>query len=414
MAAVGKIPHRELLLARASTALLALIGPTWTETATLPRPSGLVWGVLAAWILSAVPLARSWRAEAPRRIAGLHLLGDVAALSAILALEGGAENPFTALYFVPLALSTQLSPRWTAGITAAILAGFAALLALPDPHGPDHRTGAMDDHLRGMWIAYACSGVLVGLFMHRVATALDEKRRAFHELERTRAEERHAAALGTLAAGAAHELSTPLGTLELLAADLEAMDEDERSDAIETMRRQIRRCRQIVDDMASPELVVTGPTARRDPVTLDDLVRDIADLGPPRVVVVHVAPDARDRPLRLPRRIVTRQLREIVTNALRALSDAPKPGDVEVRFEIDDDRLRVRVEDRGVGMSDEALARAFDPFFAQRTDGTGTGLGLFLVRAQLRRMGGTIRLSRSATGGTVEELSWPIGPSAPG
>ncbi len=62
----------------------------------------------------------------------------------------------------------------------------------------------------------------------------------------------------------------------------------------------------------------------------------------------------------------------------------------------------------------KALARAFDPFFAQRTDGTGTGLGLFLVRAQLRRMGGTIRLSRSATGGTVAELSWPIGPSAPG
>ncbi len=400
------IPSRELLLARIAMVVLAtgwgLVVGDGKRHATAATDPHLV-AAAALWLATAAPLVRARKATLPPPTAGTHLVLDVAGLSLLLAVSGGAANPFTALYFVPLALATYLSPRWTAGVAGAAITGFALLLAVPAMPGSD----AMGAHLRGMWVAFAAAGALVAVAMHRVAVHLSAQRERLGRLERERAEDRHAAALGSLAAGAAHELATPLGTIELLVADLDRMDADERAGAVATIRAQVRRCRRIVDDMASPELVVTATRERIEPFPVADLVAELSDLGPEGVVVVRTTPAAERARLALPRALVLRQIRELVTNALRALPDPPPAGSVEVTLDATDERIEARVADRGAGLTDEDLARAFDPFYSGHADKGGTGLGLFLLRAQMRRLGGGIRLSHRTGGGTLATLTWP-------
>ncbi len=413
MPPVAGLPVRELLLAR--LAMVAFVF-AWAAVPSIADPAGATtapWpaaaAVGAAWLAACLPLLRaSGRGLAPAPSAGRHLLWDVAALSALLSVFGGATNPFTALYFVPVALATHLSPRWTAAVAAAAVAGFGVLLALSTPMAT--RDDTMTHHLRGMALAFACAGSLVAVFMHRIAVALARQRERLRVLERAHLEDRHAAALGTLAAGAAHELSTPLGTIELLVSDLAGMAPADRDEAIATIRAQVRRCRRIVEDMASPELVITGTRDEIAPFRPTDLAPPLEELAPSGVVEVTITPAAKDARVVQPIRIVTRQLRELVENALRALPQPPPRGSVRVRLDVAGDRFVATVADRGHGMRDEDLAHAFDPFFHRRPDGSGTGLGLFLIRAQLRRMGGSIALSPNPGGGTLVEVTWPARP----
>ena len=71
-------------------------------------------------------------------------------------------------------------------------------------------------------------------------------------------------------------------------------------------------------------------------------------------------------------------------------------------------RVQVRVRDDGHGMSAETLRRAGEPFFTTRPPGRGTGLGLFVVRLQAERLGGTLRLDSAPGAGTTANVEWPV------
>jgi two-component system sensor histidine kinase RegB len=206
------------------------------------------------------------RGRATTAIAGAHLLGDSLALTALLALSGGVTNPFTTMYFVPMTLATQLSPRWTWAVAATSLLGFAALFVLAPLHGgpPGHEHHFIG-HIRGMWVAFGMSAAFMTYFVHRIALSLARQRAELGRLRLAAAQDRQLAALGTLAAGAAHELGSPLGTVAMLVGDLGLMSEAERGEAIGTIKQELARCKHILSQMSSPELRVRslGPARSR-------------------------------------------------------------------------------------------------------------------------------------------------------
>jgi two-component system sensor histidine kinase RegB len=75
--------------------------------------------------------------------------------------------------------------------------------------------------------------------------------------------------------------------------------------------------------------------------------------------------------------------------------------------------LLVEVRDSGVGMNDDELARAGDPFFTTKEPGRGMGLGLFLARAVIERLGGTLELFSAPSEGTLARVALPLVASAP-
>jgi two-component system, sensor histidine kinase RegB len=415
----------------------------WVPAAEHPLATFVTLAVWAAHNGASLWLVRKGRAS--ETFAGLHLLVDASALTVLLALAGGSANPFTILYFLPLTLATQVSPRWTWALAGWSLACFAGLFVLtpavvdePAPivdepalivdehaghehHHHDHERaepaeaaaadhqGHFAGHQRGMWLAFGLTGVLMTVFVHRTALAIARQRAELIRLRQDALQDRHLAAIGTLAAGAAHELGTPLGTIKLLVDELPLMDAGERDEAVATVREQLARCKLIVSRMASPELRVDaiGLDARAWP--LRELARAITNVDHGVSVEVRVAPEAEGTTTRQPFEVLAQLLRELVANAAEACRRGEQPdAGVVVDIRAEADALHVEVRDRGVGMDPETLAAAFDPFFSTRPEGEGMGLGLYLARAHLRQLGGHIELDSTVGQGTSVRITLPL------
>jgi two-component system sensor histidine kinase RegB len=436
-----------IALASASVLLVALAGDR-LPVGLLPRsehPIAVVTTLVVWTLLNLASMLALAREHASEPLAGAHLLADAVALTLLLALSGGPANPFTILYFLPITLATQVSPRWTwvlAGVCVACFAGLFLLtpVAPPlepepasatvsaveaDPHAHHHHTPIaqppaataskpqphgehFEGHQLGMWVAFGIVGVLITVFVHRTALALARQRDELAQLRQTALEDRHLTALGALAAGAAHELGTPLGTIKLLVDELPHLPRDESDDALETIREQLARCKMIVSRMASPELRVNAlGHAQSWPLTklAEELER--VDAGVPLTITIDEG--AANQACRQPFDALSQLLRELINNAAdacRRTGDAER--DIVVRFDEQGGVLGIDIVDRGVGMDGDALAAAFSPFHSTRPENQGMGLGLYLARAHLRQLGGTIELESELGRGTSVRVELPL------
>lgn len=397
-----------------------LVGPLLSWLPRRPEPTRFV-AVWTVWLLANLVTEHAIlrRGRATRRIAGIHLLIDATVLTVLLGLSGGATNPFTTVYFVPITLATQVSPRWTWALAGTCLAGFAALFLMqPLPQAPHGHEAHFAGHLQGMWVAFGFSGGLVTYFVHRIALSLARQRRELERLREQAMQDRHLAALGTLAAGAAHELGTPLGSIQLLVGELPHMSEAERDEALATIKGEVSRCKGIVHRMASPELSAQNLAAdgHSEPWPLQALGEQARRAARGSGVALRVeGPDPAHAQLRWPQEPLEQILRELVANAIDACRRRDDgEGAVTVTLGLRDDHVVVQVHDQGVGMEPEVAAHAFDPFYSTKAEGQGMGLGLYLARAQLRQLGGTLELDSTPQRGTTLRMILPRRPEPQG
>jgi two-component system sensor histidine kinase RegB len=328
---------------------------------------------------------------------------DVALLTGLLYFTGGSNNPFSFLYLVQIALAAVvLRAHWTWMLVALSLGSFGVLVSV-------HQPLAGQEPLRdqGTWIALGVASAFIVHFLRRVTAALSQRERELTEARARAARQERLASLATMAAGAAHELSTPLGTIALVAKELERSlmrhgDTSLIEDA-QLIRNQVARCRVILDQMSG------GPgehlTESMQAVTLADLVREsLIGIRPAPRVRTDVTPGASAATLYLPPRTVVQALRSIVNNAQDA-----SPPDREVLLAATRTGAKVTIEiiDQGQGMSAEVLARAGEPFFTTKEPGRGMGLGLFLARAVIESVSGSLRIDSQPGQGTCVTISMP-------
>ncbi|HMJ09919.1 MAG TPA: hypothetical protein VK524_00870, partial [Polyangiaceae bacterium] len=190
-------------------------------------------------------------------VIGSVLVFDTALLTALLAVTGGATNPFTVFYLVQITLSAiVLSSRWTALVAVLSVLGFGLLFLAAPPH---HATSGFDHHLQGMWVAFVLAAGLSAFFVRRVLEAIRIQERALASLGEANARSERLAALARLAAGAAHELGTPLCTIAVAAS--EAGNAAARVpgaaglvDDLRLIRAEVSRCQDVLRGMAGRAL----------------------------------------------------------------------------------------------------------------------------------------------------------------
>lgn len=375
----------------------------------------LRWSAMGALLLVLLAASlfgwlRSRRAHITEAELFLHLLLDVAALSGLLYLSGGSTNPFVSLYLLPLVIAaTTLPPRyaWTMAAVTAVCYGLLFFFSLPIA-ATHSRHAEADFHLHviGMWVNFVLSAGLIAFFVGRMAQAIRARDAELARQKEIALRNERIVALGTLAAGAAHELGTPLSTMAVVLNELaqDHADHPGLSRDLTTLRQQVAACKQTITRMvaAAGEARAEGGGAQ----AVDEFLRETLEnwrLLRPSVTLA----ERLSGPAPAPTILSEHTLRQAIVNLLDNAADA-SPHSVELDCSWGVDRLRLEIRDRGPGLDAKARARVGQGFFSTKAQGQGNGIGLLLAKATFERLGGELRLDGRAGGGVRTLLDLPL------
>lgn len=247
------------------------------------------------------------------------------------------------------------------------------------------------------------------------ATLQEESRKHIAALEQLRHTDR-LRTVGTLAAGVAHDLGTPLQIVLGRAERIARKSDNERvRQGAEIIVEQVARMEQIVRQLmhfAHPRGAEDGAQAQ----DLRALVSRACELVAPLDRKVRLSVTLGEQAVRVA--VSPDHIEQVVVNLVANAIDASQEGDtVAVSVGQAEESGRVyaalHVSDEGTGMSPEIIEQVFDPFFTTKPVGSGTGLGLAIVYGIVQQYGGEIRAQSPASGGARFEVLFPLDHEAP-
>lgn len=365
-------------------------------------------------LLVALNLVSTARLAKARSIANGEVLGalllDVAALTALLYLSGGATNPFVSIFLLQVVLGAILLDTRSSWILAA--AAIACFLLLVIAHRtlvlPENfRIGLFDLYILGAFVSFVLVAVLLVFFVTRINANLRARDARLAALRQQAAEEDHIVRMGLLASGAAHELGTPLALVSVVLNDWAKMPEfaaPELAEELGEAQAALARCKAIVTGI----LVSAGEARGENPAvtTLSAFIDDVAgewraqNGGRALILRDEVAPGG-DVEI-----VSDAALKQVIWNVLDNARDA-SPKAIVLVARRDADMLIFEVRDEGPGFTADMLQHFGRPY-ASTKGRPGGGLGLFLVTNVMRKLGGRVTARNRPEGGALVCLELPI------
>lgn len=338
-----------------------------------------------------------------------QLLADVAALTVLLYFTGGSTNPFTMLYLLPLTVAAAVLPgRYTGSLAIVTVLCYTLLLFyyVPLPLTVNAGREEFGLHVLGMWSGFVLSAGLIAYFVVKMGATLRERDRILAQARENALRDERLVALGTLAAGAAHELATPLGTMAVLARELEREygDSADLAHGLRTLREQVNRCKGVLSVLSASAGQVRAESGQRLPLDqyLERIVAEWRRIRPAAAVQCRWSGEGP-----VPAVVAERTLSQAITNVFNNAADA-SPHSVEIAARWDADQWVIEVYDRGAGLSDAVSARAGKSIFTTKQEGQGLGLGLFLAHSTIARFGGSVHLFNREDGGACTRIALPL------
>jgi two-component system sensor histidine kinase RegB len=386
-------------------------------------------GVIAASAVLNVVLALRYPAShrLTNREATVYLGFDVLQLAALLYLTGGITNPFTLMFVAPVVIAAATLNLGNTLILAAIAFISVSLISvfhepLPWPAGEGLQLPTL--YQAGIWASLVIGIGFTSVYAWRIASESARMSAGLAATQLALSREHRLASIGALATAAAHELGTPLGTIAVVARELERalpQGSAEAEDA-KLLREQAERCRAILARLANPEEGLLGETGRLPlGAFLEDLVEPYR--GDDLHITITLTPDVEGDPppqvWRAPE--LLHGLGNIIDNA----SDFAG-SEVRVRARWNASQLRIAVEDDGPGFAPEIFERIGEPYITSRPGdfalgdtelgptGTldkhdGMGLGFFIAKTLLEQTGATVSAVNPDSGGARVSATWPRG-----
>jgi two-component system sensor histidine kinase RegB len=202
-------------------------------------------------------------------------------------------------------------------------------------------------------------------------------------------------------------LATPLSTIAIVARELEDQLTERRdvtsAEDARLIREQVERCRDILLQMAADAGESMGEPLVEVPI--ETLVETALHGLPERERVrLDIAGALHGQSISTPLRSVAQALRAVVKNALEA---SRSENSITVSVSLNVDQIEIEVADRGSGMTANVLDRVGEPFFTTKGPDRGMGLGLFLTRTIVERLGGRLNIESEDRRGTRVRLVLP-------
>lgn len=339
----------------------------------------------------------------------VHLVLDVLLLTSLLYFSGGSTNPFAPLYLLPLTLTAAaLSWRYTWPMLILASACYSLLLFFYRPLIHSHQgvqAHVLDDfkvHVVGTWLGFLLSGCLIAYFAVRMRETVRERDNLRARMREQELRHERMLALGTFAAGAAHELGTPLATIAILSKELQRT-EGRDAQQLQVLREQIDRCKDILSSLSA----AVGQTRAESgsAAQLDTYLSELIE----RWRASHPAVDAHvclQGTVAAPRIVTDLTLGQALLNVLNNAAEVSSRVDIDGHW--DDAALTLEIKDRGPGFPSHVIEHVGEPFFTTKQPGSGMGLGLFLARSTLERLGGQLTLANQAEGGALCRIHLPL------
>ncbi len=407
----GRVRVRTLL----ATRWIAVLG----QVATLLLVSeGFGLDLPMGWAMAAVAcsaILNIWM-QFRRSLAGWHsereaalLLGyDIVQLSALLYLTGGLANPFCLLLIVPVTISaTILTLASTLSLTLVACAGVSFLMFrhLPLPW-PSPGFVVPEIYLIGIWIALVLGMLFLTLYAWRVAEESRRMSDALAETQRVLAREQEISSLGALAAAAAHELGTPLGTIALVGRELAAdlPEDDPMGEDMALLNSQVDRCREILTRLAQ------DPSGEQDRafsrLPFGSLLAGAIEPARRAGIEIRLEAEALDdseEPVVARRAELLQGLGNILENAI----DFAR-SEVRVTAAWSAEEVVCEILDDGPGFAPDILLALGEPYVGTRRGRGRMGLGVFISKTLLERTGATLGFAnRGRERGARVRIGWP-------
>lgn len=339
----------------------------------------------------------------------VQLCVDIVAFSAVIFFSGGANNPFISYLLVPLCISAATLPwlyTWLLGALSlgaySLLLFFYVPLAALSPH--QGHGGALNIHILGMWVNFVVSALLISYFVFKMASTLRQRESELALVRERQLQDDQLLAVASLAAGTAHELGTPLSTVEVIVEDLrDTLSDAESREDLEAIATQISQCKAILSNLVNTARDLNSGQVSTCSVAqlIDNAVERWQVTRPERQdFKLAVSPEAAELEVALDGTVV-----QAILNLLNNAADV-SPQQVSLNTTLDSGQLTITVSDRGPGLPHHADKGVVKPFVS--TKGDGRGLGLFLSNATADRYGGTLYWRARDGGGSHVTLALPL------
>jgi two-component system sensor histidine kinase RegB len=259
-------------------------------------------------------------------------------------------------------------------------------------------------HLLGMWLTFTVSVGVTVWFIGRMTYAVRERDLALSISREDALRNDWVVSLGSLAAGAAHELSTPLATMSTLVDELDSrpdLPDDLRSD-IQLMHKQIDACKKSLT-----HLTVRAGNVRAEKVetsSVDEWMRRLSQawqtLHPTTDIILNISSNVAQMGV-TPDLPLEQALRNLVDNAVAA-----NPEQIIVELQRDDEELVLQIYDRGQGIPVKLVKRMrqVPPPPSQE----GLGIGLALIKGTIERYAGRVGFAQRPSGGIDAMVRLPL------
>lgn len=387
---------------------LMAIGPLSLKLTSLPVISILSIGLISN--LALIFLIRRERFYYSQLV-GPFLILDIFLLTGLLYFYGGHTNPFSTMYLVHVTIAAFLlgaSWTWSMFFISSISYALLFFFNTPVPELAQHHHGSMGSgftlHLQGMLLGFLLIGSLLSFFLTQMSREVKVQNEELKRLKDKESFESKMLGLATLAGGAAHELATPIGTIALISEDLRRQfsNEDKLLLEIDAIDREVDRCQIILDKMRArgSELQGEVPELLSVEDVYTSVVKSLEDIKD-RIVFICNCKNIKILSLK---KSLVEAIAALIKNGIQASTSSQL---VEVSAKEENDSILFSIADSGAGIRSEFITRIGEPFFTTKDPGEGMGLGLFLVNAFAKRVGGYFKLLPNNKSGATALLCVP-------
>ena len=415
-AAPNRVGLQRLILLRGFVTAIGLVGLALLQPfSSIDVPLNAI-AVLSCAVAASLVFGY-WRLRRGASIVPLELLGhlliDVSLLVGLLWLTGGISNPLISYLLVLLAVSATLLPRFMVigfAMASTALYTFFLLLDLSSDQqmamSGDMQEMTFQLHLVGMWVIFVVSAALITVFITRMAEGIRRRELTLAKAREEALRSEQLIAIGTLAAGTAHALGTPLSTMSVLLSDLDELATEnlgvpEVKEDISVLRQQVTRCRNSLTQLTRYYHKDEGRSGQTIPISafIED-VRDYLTNIHPRSNIQITLYNIDNKHLNSDLSI-KHALINIIENGIKAAKDK-----VTLELHVSRADLTITIADDGPGIPAEVMENLGEPFISVRNQ--GMGLGIYLANASISRLGGSIEMRNRVEGGAVTRITLPL------